>query len=239
MSDIRQLARGDIVTREVSPDLRAAADAYATMRTTGFAAMAVLALIVGAAGLAWAFRAVTPDLRARNRVERVVRALFLAASAIAILTTIGIVLSLLFEALRFFSRVSPIEFLFGLEWSPQTALRDDQVGASGTFGAVPVFAGTLIISLIALAVAVPLGLMSAIYMADYASPRVRTVAKPALEILAGVPTVVYGFFAALTVGPLIRQAGGLIGLGVASESALAARHRHGRDDHSVCILAFR
>ena len=162
------------------------------------------------------------DFRARNNVERIVQAIMIAASAIAILTTIGIVLSLLFEAWRFFLRVPLHEFLFGVEWSPQTAIRADQVGASGSFGAIPIFAGTLLITLIAMLVAVPLGLLSAIFMSEYASPRVRAVAKPLLEVLAGVPTVVYGFFAALTVAPFFRGIGESIGLDVSSESALAA-----------------
>jgi phosphate transport system permease protein len=148
--------------------------------------------------------------------------LMIICSTISILTTVGIVMSLLFESMRFFDKVPITEFLFGLQWSPQTALREDQVGSSGAFGAVPLFAGTLLITLIAMAVAVPIGLLSAIYMSDYASPRVRAVAKPMLEILAGIPTVVYGFFAALTIAPFLREAGGLIGLDVASESALAA-----------------
>jgi len=114
------------------------------------------------------------------------------------------------------------DFLFGLSWSPQTALRTDQVGGSGSFGAVPLFTGTLLISAIALVVGAPLGLFSAIYLAEYASPRQRAVAKPVLEILAGIPTVVYGFFAALSVAPLVRRLGTSLGLGVSSESALAA-----------------
>jgi phosphate transport system permease protein len=141
---------------------------------------------------------------------------------VAILTTIGIVLSVVFEALHFFSKVSPIDFLFGLQWSPQTAIREDQVGQSGAFGAVPLFAGTTLIMLIAMLVAGPIGLFAAIFMAEYASPRLRSMAKPILEILAGVPTVVFGFFAALTVAPAIRGLGESIGLDVASESALAA-----------------
>ena len=161
-------------------------------------------------------------MRARNQVERTVTVLMVIASTIAILTTIGIVLSLLFEAMRFFARVPLTEFLFGLEWSPQTALRAEQVGSSGAFGAVPLFAGTLLITIIAMCVAAPIGLFSAIYMSEYAGPRVRAVVKPALEILAGVPTVVYGFFAALTVAPLFRGIGESIGLSVSSESALAA-----------------
>ena len=144
------------------------------------------------------------------------------ASTIAILTTVGIVLSLLFEAFRFFEKVSPFEFLFGLEWSPQIALREDQVASEGSFGAIPIFAGTALISLIAMVVAVPIGLLTAIYLAEYAHTRFRAVAKPLLEILAGIPTVVYGFFAALTVAPGIRDSGGLLGLSISSESALAA-----------------
>jgi len=146
----------------------------------------------------------------------------IAASVIAILTTIGLVLSLLFEAWRFFLRVPFHDFLFGTHWSPQTAIRADQVGASGSFGAIPIFAGTLLITLIAMLIAVPLGLFSAIYMSEYASPRARGAIKPLLEVLAGVPTVVYGLFAALTVGPYIRGFGESFGIDASSESALAA-----------------
>jgi phosphate transport system permease protein len=155
-------------------------------------------------------------------VEGVARSVFAACSMIAILATFGIVLSLVFEAARFFDRVPVPEFLFGLSWSPQTAIRADQVGSSGSFGAVPVFAGTLLITAIAMTVAVPIGLLSAIYLSEYAGSRARALFKPALEILAGIPTVVYGFFAALTVGPEIRRIGEALGLDVASESALAA-----------------
>lgn len=160
--------------------------------------------------------------RASAAYERAVRSVLFLCAAVAILTTAGIVASLLFEAVRFFGLVSPGEFFFGLQWSPQTALRADQVGASGSFGAVPVFVGTLLITLIAMAVAAPVGLMSAVFLNEYSSARARSVLKPALEVLAGVPTVVYGFFAALTVAPFIRNTGGLFGLDVASESALAA-----------------
>lgn len=163
-----------------------------------------------------------PTSSTRHMFERGVRFILVASSTIAILTTVGIVLSLLFEAIRFFDKVPFLEFLFGLEWSPQTALRADQVGSSGKYGAVPIFAGTLLISAIAMAVAAPVGLYSAIYLAEYADRRVRDIVKPVLEILAGIPTVVYGFFAALTIAPLIRDSGGYLGLDVASESALAA-----------------
>src|SRR5690606_29591107 len=158
----------------------------------------------------------------RNRVERSIELLLIGASLVAILTTIGIFLSVLFETLRFFERVSPIEFLFGLNWSPQTAIREDQVGSSGAFGAIPLFTGTLLISGIAMGVAAPVGLMSAIYLSEYAMPRVRSIAKPLLELLAGIPTVVYGYFAALWVGPTLRRFGETVGLDVASESALGA-----------------
>ena len=188
----------------------------------GFAAALAAALALGVAGGAWALPRITPSFRARHKVERAAQLLLLAAAALTILVTIGIVLSLLFEALRFFTRISPLEFLFGLAWSPQTAIRADQVGSSGAFGAVPVFGGTLLIALIAMTVAVPIGLLAAIYMAEYAGKRLRAIAKPGLEVLAGVPTVVYGFFAALTVGPSIRSLGQALGLEVASESALAA-----------------
>jgi len=184
--------------------------------------MAVAALAIAAGGLAYGRRAIHPDLRARNRVEGVLMVFLIISSTVAILVTIGIVLSLLFEALRFFQRVSPVEFLFGLEWSPQTALRTDQVGSSGKFGSIPLLMGTALISFIAMCVAVPVGLLSAIYMAEYAPPRVRSAVKPALEILAGIPTVVYGFFAALTVAPFLRDWGSVAGLNVSSESALAA-----------------
>jgi phosphate transport system permease protein len=161
-------------------------------------------------------------MRARNRVEDIIGVLLVVCSVIAVLTTVGIVLSLVFEAARFFFAVPATDFLFGLVWSPQTAIRADQVGSSGAFGAVPLFTGTLLIATISMLVAVPVGLMSAVYMADYAPARVRAVAKPLLEILAGIPTVVYGFFGALTVAPFVREAGAAIGLEVASQSGLAA-----------------
>jgi len=181
---------------------------------------ATLALVI--AGFALTYRRIQPSLRARSEVERIVNSLLFASSGIAVLTTLGILASVLFEAWMFFQKVSPLEFLFGTTWSPQVALRADQSGSSGSFGAVPLFAGTLLISLIAMVIAVPIGLMAAIYLSEYASETVRKYAKPALEVLAGIPTVVYGFFAALTVAPFIRGMGADFGLDVSSESALAA-----------------
>ena len=149
--------------------------------------------------------------------------IFLGITAgLAILVTVGIVLSLLSETINFLEKVSLTSFLFGLEWSPQTAIRSDQVAAEGSFGAIPLINGTLLISAIAMIVATPLGIASAVYLAEYASKGVRDWVKPTLEILAGVPTVVYGFFAALTVSPFIRMTGGTVGLEVSSEISLAA-----------------
>lgn len=222
VNDIRNLASGNIVSREVAPAMQAAADHLSALHAIGSWSLAAtslsLALLAGV--LAW--RTIGPTMRARNRVEGIVNALLIVSSTIAVFTTLGIVLSVLFEAIRFFEKVSIFEFLFGLEWSPQIALRADQVGATGAFGSVPLFAGTLLISFIAMVVAVPLGLMSAIYLAEYAGKRMRAYAKPVLEVLAGIPTVVYGFFAALTVAPAIRGFGEGLGLEVSSESALAA-----------------
>jgi phosphate transport system permease protein len=207
---------------DASPAHGEARAAIARARGTFGAAVAGLVAVSGAAGLAWARRRITPELRARNQVERILGLALMACSVVAILTTIGIVLSLFFEAIRFFQLVSPLEFFFGTEWSPQTALREDQVGSSGRFGAVPIFAGTLLITSIAMSISIPVGLMSAIYLAFYAGESMRAWVKPVLEIIAGIPTVVWGSFAALTLGPLIRGFGESIGLDVASESALAA-----------------
>ena len=200
----------------------AAAAHYDFLKTIGSTGLIAVALAAAAVGFGQAMKAMHRDFRARNRVETIFRAGLLISSSMAILTTIGIVLSLVFESIRFFNLVTPGEFLLGLHWSPQIALRDDQVASGGSFGAIPLFTGTLLITVIAMLVAAPIALMSAIYMSQYASDRLRSVVKPALEILAGVPTVVYGFFAALTVAPLLREAGVTLGLDVASESALAA-----------------
>ncbi len=222
VTDIRNLAGGVGSVDTAPPDIKAAVAHYLSLRGIANAAMWVVVLLVFVAGAMLARGRISPNLRSRNATERVLQIILLAAATIAILTTIGIVLSLIFEAFAFFSRVPPQEFLFGLVWSPQTALRAEQVGSSGAFGAVPLFVGTLLIAVIAMVTAVPIGLMAAVYMSEYAHTTVRAIAKPALEVLAGIPTVVYGFFAALTVAPAIREAGGALGLEVASQSALAA-----------------
>ncbi len=200
----------------------AAAETMRRIQGVVSASLAVAFLATAAGALFLARRFVRPDLRARAHVERALQLALLACSVIAILTTIGIVGSLLFEALRFFQLVDPLEFFVGLEWSPQTALRADQVGSSGAFGAVPVFAGTLLITALAMLIAGPVGLMAAIHLAFYAGDQARSWIKPLLEVIAGIPTVVWGSFAALTLGPLLRRFGGTLGLDVASESALAA-----------------
>jgi phosphate transport system permease protein len=221
-NDIRNLVDGNIVSGQPNEALVAAADVYrateARSRQILAATLAVLALIA----FVFAWRRIGPKFRARNGVEKTVEYLLIAASMVAILATIGIFLSVLFESIRFFQQVPLFEFLFGANWSPQTAIRADQVGSSGAFGAVPLFAGTLLISGIAMLVAAPVGLMAAIFLSEYASRRVRNYAKPMLEILAGIPTVVYGYFAALTVAPLLRGMGDTLTVPVSSESALGA-----------------
>ncbi|PLX52416.1 MAG: phosphate ABC transporter permease subunit PstC [Desulfobulbaceae bacterium] len=222
LNDIRNLVSGNIVSGEIKPALEKAANHYRTLQATGNAALTVVILSFALIGAFIARQRITPILRARNHVEKIFTFFLVACASFAIFTTIGIVLSVLFEAIRFFKIIPVNEFLFGLNWSPQMSIRSDQIGSSGAFGAIPVFAGTAMISGIAMLVAVPLGLMSAIYLSEYANKNFRSIAKPLLEILAGIPTVVYGFFAALTVAPFIRELGVTFGLDVSSESALAA-----------------
>jgi phosphate transport system permease protein len=191
---------------------RAALSRYSTIGV-------VLSLILAFAGGAYGFTRIRPALRARTQVERLTSLALLVASLIAILTTFGIVFSLIFETFRFFSMVSPVEFLFGTNWNPTAG-----EPVPGTFGGIPLYWGTLLIgAIIAMIVAIPLGLMTAIYLTQYAHERVRAWLKPIIEILAGVPTVVYGYFAALTVGPALRRAADALGIaGASSDSALAA-----------------
>ncbi len=221
LRDIILVANGGY-SSQPTEDLRRAADTYARFHTWSNFLIVCVGIIFGLLGAAFGLRSLSARLRARNRVEGLVKWTLFAAACVAVLTTIGIVASVVFETMRFFERVSPTEFLFGLHWSPQTAIRAEQGGSAGSFGIVPLVTGTLLITVIAMFIAGPIGLFAAIYMAEYASPRFRNLAKPVLEILAGIPTVVLGFFAALTVAPLIRASGEAVGLEVASESALAA-----------------
>jgi len=222
MNDLRNVVAGNVAAETVAESTRKAAEEYRALRDIAHMALTVIVVAVALGGLLLARARIRADLRARNAFERVVEVALFCCSGIAVLTTVGIVFSIIFEAVRFFNLIPIGDFLFGLHWSPQMAIRADQVGSSGAFGAVPLFTGTLLISLIAMLIAAPVGLLSAIYLAEYADRRARSVIKPLLEVLAGVPTVVYGFFAALTVGPALRTFGESVGLDVASESALAA-----------------
>ena len=220
-SEIANLADGQ--TASPNAELLApVAERYILLQSISGKLKLGLALIISVIGFGLGWLRLKPDFRARNRFESTVRIILMSCASLAILTTVGIVFSVLFEAMRFFDSVSILEFIFGTHWSPQIAIRDDQVGSSGAFGAVPLFVGTMLISAVAMFVAVPIGLMSAIYLSEYAGPKFRAYAKPLLEILAGVPTVVYGFFAAITVAPMLRDFGESIGMSVSSESALAA-----------------
>ncbi len=227
LREIKNLAAGQR-SGDVSDTLRAAADTYSAWRTTGDYLLLSIGLAAALLGIAASLRLVSGPFRARNHFESVVRVILLACAGVAVLTTIGIVASVLTETIRFFfdpnikGRPGVFDFLFGTEWNPQQAMRADQGDIKSAYGFVPLLTGTLLITAIAMCVAGPLGLLSAIYLAEYASPRMRRYAKPVLEILAGVPTVVLGFFAALTVAPYIRGWGEALGLDVASESALAA-----------------
>jgi phosphate transport system permease protein len=221
LSEIKSVAAGNIFG-EPTPAVQEAAERYQRWQVIVSWAMVVAAFAVATLGLFFAIRRISPQFRARHGAERILSGLMIACSLIAILTTLGILLSLLFEALRFFALVSPFEFFFGLNWEPQIPIREGQVTAGGAFGAIPVFTGTLLIASIALLVAVPIGLFSAIYLTEYAHPKVRAWIKPILEMLAGIPTVVYGFFAVLVFAPSLRQFGEMIGVPIAPNSALAA-----------------
>ncbi|MEM6497422.1 MAG: phosphate ABC transporter permease subunit PstC [Pseudomonadota bacterium] len=225
VADAKAIANGQIVSsaadaraEEIRQELsklyanQVSLSNYATAAIT--AVLALLALLV-------TNRQVAPRFRARNRSEWIIQGLLLISATLAILTTIGIVLSLIGETLRFFSEIPLFAFLFGTHWSPLSGVFEGKLNPDSV-GAIPLFAGTLLITFVAMLVAVPIGLLAAIYLSDYASNATRAWAKPLLELLAGIPTVVYGFFAAITVAPLIRGTGESIGLSVASESALAA-----------------
>lgn len=210
--------------RDALPAELAPAAAVYRQLSNGLAlALPLGALLAAGIGFALARRRMAAaPLSVRPALERIVTGILIACTAVALLTTVGIFAALGTEAWRFFARYPLGDFLFGLHWSPQTALRPDQVGSSGSFGAVPLFAGTALIAGIALAVALPIGMFCAIWTAEYAGRRARNIVKPVLEMLAGVPTVVFGFFAAVTVGHALQGAGAWLGLPIAAESALAA-----------------
>ena len=218
ISDLRDRLAGVgiVVGAAIEPPVFAAAQRYRGIVNTGRLLMTVTVLGLAAAGFGWSYLRTSRDFRARNVVERGVMAILILASTIAVLTTVGIVLSMLFESIDFFSRYPASEFFFGLDWAPNFRGNSD-------LGIVPLLWGTLYISFIALLVAVPIGLLAAIYMAEYAGPRVRAVAKPAIEVLAGIPTIVYGLFALITVGPFLRDyLAQPLGLGNSSSSVMTA-----------------
>jgi phosphate transport system permease protein len=221
------IVRGGAVG-DASAEIQSAAANYASATSAGQWSTLLLGVLAGLAGLSWGLGRVSMNFRARNNFERLVHGLLWLCATIAVLTTVGIVFSVVGETYRFFfdpdikGKPTVFEFLFGTDWNPQAAMRADQGDIQTAYGFLPLLTGTLLITVIAILVAGPLGLFSAIYLAEYASPRMRAIAKPILEILAGIPTVVLGFFAALTVAPYIRGWGEAFGLEVASESALAA-----------------
>ncbi len=194
-------ALGVALGGDVRPSVLAAAQSYRSATATGDLIRTVLVLALAGGAFLFAFRQIAPDFRARNTVERAVRVILIGCASIAILTTVGIVLSLIFNTIQFFKLYPWQDFLFGTTWSPSFQ------GAS-ELGILPLLWGTLYISFVALAVAVPIGLFAAVYLSEYATPRVRAIAKPALEVLAGIPTIVYGLFALLTVGPFLLAAFG-------------------------------
>ena len=222
LSKISNVASGALPPGFVDASIVQAAERLQELRAQSrlYMTAMVIAVAVLAGFLGWL--RIRPRLNARAQVESILKWIFFACAALAILTTVGIIFSVAFETFRFFQKVSFIDFIFGSQWSPQTALRADQVAAEGAFGMIPLFTGTLLISFIAMLVAVPVGLLSAIYLSEYANKRVRSTVKPMLEMLAGIPTVVYGFFAALTVAPFISDLAASVGIDASSQSALAA-----------------
>ncbi len=221
INDIRNVANNSSIG-QVEPFVTAAASKYVEAEQYSNLLLTICGTCMAIGGGGYARRQIAPDCRARNRVENAVNFCLVACATVAIFTTIGIVMSVMVESIRFFQKVPISDFIFGLKWSPQVAMREDQSGSSGAFGVIPLLVGTALISSVAMTVAVPIGLMSAIYLSEYANPKFRMIAKPLLEILAGIPTVVYGFFAALVVAPFIRDIGERLHIDVSSESALAA-----------------
>lgn len=200
----------------------AAADRYIAMQRYGSILLVIFVAALSILLIALSRKRVSADFRARHGVERIVSGLMIFCATIAIFVTVGIVASLIFETIKFLQFVSLSDFLFGARWEPQIAIREDQVAGEGAFGWLPVMLGTLVITVISLIVAIPTGLFSAIYLNEFAPKTFRSIAKPFLEILAGVPTVVYGFFAVLVVAPAIRNFGQSMGLDVSPNTALAA-----------------
>ena len=221
LAEIKSIAGGQVFGTPADWK-RAAAETLTARNAAASLALVVVIALMSVALIAFTRSRVSAEFRARHGVEKIILGLMIFCSTIAVFTTIGIVLSLAFESVKFFRMVPLNEFLFGLRWEPQIAIRADQVAGQGAFGVIPVILGSIVIMTIALVIAVPIGLFAAIYLNEFASPRVRNIVKPTLEILAGVPTIVYGFFAILVVAPFLRSSGADIGLEISPNTALAA-----------------
>ena len=222
IAEIKNVALNDSFAEGKAIEILNAAEHYASIKYISSISFYLSILIVMILGVMFASRKLQPSFRAQQSIENYVKYFLFFCSSVAVLTTVGIVFSLLFESLRFFSEVSVLEFLFGTKWYPYIPIREGQSGSLGSFGAVPIFAGTFLVMIVAMCVATPIGLFTAIYLAEYASPRLRRIIKPLLEILAGVPTIVYGFFAFVTVAPFVKTFGQSIGIDASPTSALAA-----------------
>lgn len=190
------------------------------LQATSSLILTALVASFAALGLLLGLRRMNPTLRARNQLERLLQVLLMLCSAVAVLTTVGIVLSMVGETLKFFEFIRPLDFFLGTVWNP--VFHVTETSGYGRYGMLPLMAGTMLVAAIAMSVAVPVGLMSAIYLAEYAPGWVRSFAKPALEVLAGIPTIVYGFFALVAVGPFLSDFGDLIGISIRATSALTA-----------------
>ena len=222
IAEIKNVALSESFAEGKAIEILNAAEHYASIKYISSISFYLSILIFMILGVMFASRKLQPSFRAQQTIENYVKYFLFFCSSVAVLTTVGIVFSLLFESLRFFSEVSVLEFLFGTKWYPYIPIREGQSGSLGSFGAVPIFAGTFLVMIVAMCVATPIGLFTAIYLAEYASPRLRRIIKPLLEILAGVPTIVYGFFAFVTVAPFVKTFGQSIGIDASPTSALAA-----------------
>ena len=222
LAEIRNVANNTDFSEGKSQEIINAASQYKSLKLTSEISFYISIIIIMVLGSLYAVRKINIQFNAQDTIEKYIKYILIFCSSIAVLTTIGIIFSLIFESFRFFSQVSIFEFLFSTEWYPFIPIREGQAAAEGSFGAVPIFAGTFLIMIVAMCVAAPIGLLTAIYLSEYASQKIRKTVKPLLEILAGIPTIVYGFFAFVTVAPFVKSFGQSIGIDASPTSALAA-----------------
>lgn len=209
---------GLIFSADIDANVFALSQAYLERYQTAYNAVLITAVVASGSGMFLGLRQISPEFRARNQVERVIRWIFMLATGLAIITTIGIVFSMLFETINFMALHSWHDFFFGLNWAPN-------FHGDSELAILPLLWGTLYISLIALFVAVPIGLYAAIYLSEYASTPIRSIVKPLLEVLAGIPTIVYGLFALIVFGPFLREwfgDGGYLGVNWMADARSAA-----------------